>query len=127
MPLGLHNGGMEAAFDKDALMQALAGPGKEYRCGGNFWWLDFSYSPVRNIPISTGALHDLRHQIFEQDDFAAFPFEILIALESAPATAADAASLCRSGILKRVSPCLRWCGRPAGIVTVIACGMNHAC
>eukprot|EP00972_Heterocapsa_arctica_P115978 16450741-Heterocapsa_arctica.AAC.1 len=113
MAVGISGGGMEAAFDAKTMIQALTGPAQEYRCGGNFFWVDFSYSPVRNVPISTGALKDLQQQIFEADNIAAFPFEIVVALDSVPATVTDAANICKNG-LKRVSPCLRWRGRPAG-------------
>ena len=116
MPLGISNGGTEAAFDGKAMIQAMSGPGGEYRCGGNFFWIDGSYSPVRNVPFSVQALKDLQDQVFK-DDIAAFPFEIVIAVESVPTTAAEAANLCKHG-LKRVSPCLRWRGRPASCIAL---------
>jgi hypothetical protein len=118
MPCGIDSGGTEAAFDAKAMMKAMNGPGGEYRCGANFFWVDFSYSPVRNVPISLQALRDLQDQVFEGDNVvASFPFEIVVALESAPTTIAEAADICKHP-LKRVSPCLRWRGRPAGCIAL---------
>jgi hypothetical protein len=116
-PLGINGGGTEAAFDARAMVQAMAGAAGEYRCAGNFFWINFSYSPSRNVPISANALQDLQDQVFVNGNIKSFPFEIVIAVDAAPATAADAAALCKHG-LKRVSPCLRWRGRPAGCIAL---------
>jgi hypothetical protein len=118
MPLGISSGGTEAAFDGKAMIQAMTGPAGEYRCAGNFFWLDLSYVPIRNVPIGTQTLKDLQNQIFANEKpVATFPFEIVIAVDAAPATAAEAANLCKHG-LKRISPCLRWRGRPAGCIAL---------
>jgi hypothetical protein len=116
-PVGISGGGTEAAFDAKAMVQAMTGPAEEYRCAGNFFWIDLSYSPVRNVPIGTQALTDLMDQVFKPGKCSSFPFEIVIAVDSAPATAADAVNICKHG-LKRVSPCLRWRGRPAGCIAL---------
>jgi hypothetical protein len=118
MPIGIGNGGTEAAFDAKAMLQAMAGPAGQDRCAGNFFWLDFAYSPVRNVPISNQAPQDLREQIFEHGNAACFPFEIVIALDSVPATATDALNLVKRG-LKRVSAGLRWRGLPAGCIALL--------
>lgn len=122
-PLGLDSGATEAAFDAEMLVQAMSGPAKEYRCAGNFFWLDFRYSPVRNVPIALGALQDLQQQVFVRGNVQVFPFEVVVALAQAPATGADASDLCKSGGLLRVSPCLSR-ARVAGQGGILACQLS---
>jgi hypothetical protein len=116
-PLGINAGGTEAAFSASAMVLAMNGAAGEYRCAGNFFNINFSYSPSRNVPIGVNALQDLQDQVFVNGNVKSFPFEIVIAVDAAPATVADVANIFKQG-LKRVSPCLRWRGRPAGCIAM---------
>ena len=45
--LTITEGAAQSPFNPDDYSEAMGGVASTYRCGGSFWWLNLSYSPVR--------------------------------------------------------------------------------
>jgi hypothetical protein len=76
-PLGIDEGGKQAAFSQESYTTAMKNTGS-YKSAGNFWWLDHLFNPVPGTPLSAARIR--QYQDFKFRDPCTVPFDIIAAV-----------------------------------------------
>jgi hypothetical protein len=100
-PLTIKEGGSQCPFAQRDLTQVLGADGKaEYKCGGNFLWIDHTWLCNHRVPFNQGQIRSI--QKFDYpfgDPPAAHPYDMHIAVDDSDYKVTE-----HRGSLQRVSP-----------------------
>lgn len=84
-PLGIvkantkESGGNQVAYTADLFETAMRSKAKSYKCGGNLFWLDYSYNPSSGTPLSIQRIKDLKEFSFSKP--SAYPVDVIVAVQ----------------------------------------------
>ena len=80
-PLGVGDGGSQAAFNAQEAVTALASPSQTYKCGGNLFFHNTLASLSYQTPVNAGQVAEIMKFHFKPGSVASiFPFELVVAV-----------------------------------------------
>ena len=82
-PLGVGDGGSQAAFNAQEAVTALASPSQTYKCGGNLFFHNTLASLSYQTPVNAGQVAEIMKFHFKPGSVASiFPFELVVAVSA---------------------------------------------